>query len=459
MKEQFQFTDKAKLVCYIMMGTGILGVIISLFYGANQHSRLWSNILLNSYYFTGIALGGLFFAAAHQVGYAGWHTLIKRLMTSFSTYIPYMFGFIVLIIIFLFLGKTNLYHHWVHPAADDLIVAEKLPFLRLDFFTLRIFVYFGLWIFFMWWFRRVEIQQDSDGSLSQYQKIKKVAAIFLVVFAVTSSMVSWDLIMSLDPHWYSTLFGWYNFASYMVACLGFMILFIIYLKSKGYLKQVNDNHIHDLGKYMFGFSVFYTYLWFSQYLLIWYGNIPEDTAYYIKRFDVPFFKALFFITLAINFVVPLLVLMTRKSKRTYNTIAFMSVLLIVGHYMDFYLMVMPEPNAAAAHHGGHDDHAMMNSNETVLYAEASGDQTEDHMQADDQEHGNAHSADTHGHHGESAHGHGDKRQTYAALGLIELFIFIGFAGGFIFTVLNNLQKASLIPVNDPYLKESIKHHI
>ena len=142
MTEKFQFSDSAKRVCFILMGVGVLGIILGLFFSGNQHSRLWSNILLNSYYFTGIALGGLFFAAAHQVGYGGWHTLLKRLMTSFSTYIPYMFGFIVLILVFLFLGKTNLYHHWVHPAPDDHIVADKLSYLNLPFFSVRVLVYF-----------------------------------------------------------------------------------------------------------------------------------------------------------------------------------------------------------------------------------------------------------------------------------------------------------------------------
>ncbi|HEX3766918.1 MAG TPA: quinol:cytochrome C oxidoreductase, partial [Puia sp.] len=165
------------------------------------------------------------------------------------------------------------------------------------------------------------------------------AALFIVWFALTvASTVPWLWLMSINAHWFSTMYSWYTFASTFVAGIALITLFVIYLKNKGYLEYVNKEHLHDLGKFQFAFSVFWTYLWFSQFMLIWYANIPEETTYFKPRFEGPY-TGLFYLNLCINFLAPLLIYMRASSKRNYTTVTFMSVALLVGHWVDFYQMV------------------------------------------------------------------------------------------------------------------------
>ncbi|MEC7267904.1 MAG: hypothetical protein VXV82_04720, partial [Bacteroidota bacterium] len=260
--------------------------------------------------------------------------------------------------------------------------------------------------------------------------------------------------------------------------------------------HLDENHLHDLGKYLFGFSVFYTYLWFSQFLLIWYANIPEATIWYTKRMAEPLFKFLFFFTFLINFPLPLLVLMRRDSKRKLKVLGFVAVMMIFGHYLDFYGMVMLEPNAVVEHHddhhgddhdGHHVDHNTDNgdhdSEEVALLSIAEVKQGDDAHHGDDghaeEGHTNeAHSGDHEDHHGEASegamghdehhaedHGHGDGHHaeepatTHAGLGFVELFIFLGFLGSFLFVTFRALDRQDLENVEDPFLKESKHHHI
>jgi hypothetical protein len=167
------------------------------------------------------------------------------------------------------------------------------------------------------------------------------AAMYMIIFALTvMSSIPWFWLMSIDAHWYSTMFSWYTFASSWVAGVSLILIFVVYLKNLGYLELTNEEHIHDLGKFMFAFSVFWTYLWYSQFMLIWYANIPEETIYFKPRFQ-GVYRGIFFLNLIINFLAPLLILMRRGSKRNYTTITLMAVLIIFGHWLDFFQMVHP----------------------------------------------------------------------------------------------------------------------
>ncbi len=485
MTEQFQFTDKLKRNLGIMMLVGAVGLVLAfLCYTDNNHSRFWSNVLVNAYYFTGISLFGMFFVCANQLGYSGWITLIKRIMLSLSGFLVIGGPLLLLICALTWVGGHNLYDHWTH-----MLHAKHMPenfttkaiFLNLPFWSGRIVLYVVLWILFSKLLTKFFGREDlADPKV--YKKSKLLAAAYIVVFAVTESFVSWDMIMSIDPHWYSTLFGWYNFASYGCAGFAFTILLIIFLKSKGHLNQVNENHIHDLGKFLFGFSVFWTYLWFSQFMLQWYANIPEDTIYWTKRFGAGF-KFTIFLALAINFLLPLLVLMTRGAKRNFKVLSFAAVVIIFGHYVDFYNMVMLEPNTpVSAHHEGGEHHAANKSIEQILYAEnhaAATEHKEEAVVADSKPTElESHAAATHsteeashttsaeGHAVDAAHaahpsGHAEEEKvlSYASLGLVELMIFTGFIGAFLFMFFLELAKRPLVPANDPYLQESIKHQI
>lgn len=318
--------------------------------GAEHHfrwqSRIWINLWLNNVYFTGIAVVGVFFVAVQYVAYAGWFTGIKRVAESFGAFLP-VTG--VLMIIYFLLGGHDIFH-WTHEylydpkdARYDELIAGKRGFLNTPFYLFRMVVYFAAWYILYRLLRKESLQEDLTNDLKHYDKSITLSAIFIVIFAVTSSTSAWDWVLSVDTHWFSTMFGWYVFASWFVAGLATITLMVILLKEAGYLSVVNQNHLHDLGKFMFAFSIFWTYIWFAQFLLIYYANIPEESIYYIERLHGygGKYTALFFINILINFLFPFLVLMTRDAKRQTIFLKIVSCTIIVGHWLDFYLMMMP----------------------------------------------------------------------------------------------------------------------
>jgi hypothetical protein len=222
----------------------------------------------------------------------------------------------------------------------DKLIAGKEPYLNKFAWTLRSIIYLSLWVFIAITLRRLSKREDLEGTNHWFMRTKFWSAIFLIIWAVSSSMMAWDWVMSLDPHWYSTLFGWYNFVSLWIASLCTIVLILIYLKRKGYLSELNENHLHDLGKYIFGFSVFWTYLWFSQFMLYWYGNIPEETRWWLDRARTNY-KWIFYANLLINFLFPFLTLLRRDAKRNLNVLTIVASVLILSHWLDFFLMIMP----------------------------------------------------------------------------------------------------------------------
>src|SRR5690606_34506629 len=163
----------------------------------------------------------------------------------------------------------------------------------------------------------------------------------IIIFAVTSSTSAWDWVLSIDTHWFSTMFGWYVFSSWFVSGLAAITLLVVLLKEAGYLKMVNSNHLHDLGKFVFAFSIFWAYIWFSQFLLIYYANIPEESIYFLERLSSDHYSMVFFVNLILNFFFPFLVLMTRDAKRQMIFLKIVCVVVLAGHWLDFYLMVTP----------------------------------------------------------------------------------------------------------------------
>jgi hypothetical protein len=193
------------------------------------------------------------------------------------------------------------------------------------------------------------LAEDNDGSIEHWYTARKLSAIFLIIFAVSSSVSAWDWIMSIDTHWFSTMFGWYMFASWWVTGLSVITLIVVSLKDAGYLKMVNQNHLHDLGKFIFAFSIFWTYIWFGQFLLIYYANIPEETVYFISRMKTAPYSWIFYTNLILNFVLPFLLLMTRDAKRFSSMLKVVCTIVIIGHWFDFYNMVTP---GVMKHDGG-----------------------------------------------------------------------------------------------------------
>ena len=221
---------------------------------------------------------------------------------------------------------------------------KKLIFLKKGWLNVGRFLGTAAIILIVWNYVRFKfvknsIAQDSAEDNAPYKRNFKLAAFFLVFFIVSESIMSWDWIMSVDPHWYSTLFGWYVFASFFVSGITVIAMVTLYLKSKGYLEHVNTSHIHDLAKFMFGISIFWTYLWFSQFMLIWYSNIPEEVTYFVTRIE--HYKLPFFGMLALNFIFPLLILINTDFKRLTWIVVMAGIVILFGHYIDFFNMIMP----------------------------------------------------------------------------------------------------------------------
>lgn len=308
------------------------------------HNRPYSALYVAAFFFMMIALGALAFYAIQFAAQAGWSPLLFRVMEGITYYL--LPGALIVLAIAMFAGDhifVWMNDEMVNPESDkyDKLVAGKSGWLNTTGFFIRGLIFIGGWSLYRFFARKFSLAQDKapEGDKRNFKKSFRIAAAFLVFFIYTESMMSWDWIMSVDPHWFSTLFGWYVFAGMMVCAVTVMAMITIYLKSKGLLPQVNDSHIHDLAKFMFGFSIFWTYLWFSQFMLIWYSNIPEEVTYYVTRindYNLPFFGMI-----AMNFLFPLLLLMNSDYKRIPWFVIMTGVVILAGHYIDVFNMIMP----------------------------------------------------------------------------------------------------------------------
>jgi hypothetical protein len=319
------------------------------------YKRIITTLWMNNIYFVGFGIIGLFFVAIQFAAQAGWSAGLIRVPLAMGYWIP-LAGILTLVLFLTdYLTHGSLFH-WTHhdlyvegPSKDEIISGKAAYFYwPLEggsfpiFFLVRMVLFFGLWYLFFARIKNTMLAEDLDaGNTAYWYKSRSLSTWFLLFFAVSSSVASWDWVMSIDTHWFSTMFGWYMFASWWVSGLAMIILIVAYLKSAGYLKVVNANHLHDLGKFVFAFSIFWTYIWFSQFMLIYYANIPEETTYFLERMDNSPYSWIFYVNLIMNFLLPFLLFMTRDSKRHLATLKLICPLVIVGHWFDFYNMVTP----------------------------------------------------------------------------------------------------------------------
>lgn len=308
-------------------------------------NKPWAALYVACIFIMLISLGALAFYAIQQVAQAGWSPVLFRVMQGVTAYLP-----VGSVIFFILLVLTGMHFNhlfvWMNDGVDvvghenyDKLIAGKTGYLNVPFWLIRAAIFLIGWNLYRFYSRKNCLAQDEANDDTFYKKNFKMSAAFLVFFIVTESIMSWDWIMSVDPHWFSTLFGWYVFASFFVSGITTIALVTLYLKSKGYLEFVNTSHIHDLAKFMFGISVFWTYLWFSQFMLIWYSNIPEEITYFITRiedYNLPFFGMV-----VMNFVFPILILINTDFKRLTWIIVMAGTVILLGHYVDFYNMIMP----------------------------------------------------------------------------------------------------------------------
>jgi hypothetical protein len=311
-------------------------------------NRPWSALYVAAFFFMMIALGVLAFYAIQYASQAGWSPVLFRVMEGITAYLlPGALIVLGIAVASHFIGHNNIFM-WMNPEVVnpesehyDKLIDNKSSFLNITWYIIRGLIFIAGWSLYRYFSRKFSIAQDHAdiNDKSNFKKVFRISAAFLVFFIYTESMMSWDWIMSVDPHWFSTLFGWYVFSSMIVSAITVIALLTIYLKSKKYLEKVNDGHIHDLAKFMFGFSIFWAYLWFSQFMLIWYANIPEEVTYFVTRFEdyqVPFLGMV-----VLNLVFPFLILMNSDYKRIPWFVVMAGIVILCGHYLDVFVMIMP----------------------------------------------------------------------------------------------------------------------
>ncbi len=400
--DQFSVPPRLKSTGMLLLGLGIIALLGGMYTflfssGHTEHdvARFWVVLLQNSVFFLMMAVSSVFILAASSLAQASWIVAYRRVPEAIGANV-WLFGvitFVVLLAIVFGLGNHNPIFHWVHPEGDKILEGKK-AFLNPGMFVGFTAVTIGLWSYFGLKFRNMSLAQEKApvNSTKIYWKVITIGGVFLLVYALTMmSTTPWLWLMSIDAHWYSTMYSWNVFASAFVSGMSLILLWTVYLKNQGNFVLVTKEHMHDLGKFMFAFSIFWTYTWFSQYMLIWYSNIPEETVYYKMRQQGPY-SFLFYAQFVIAFVMPILVLMSAPSKRNYFTIVFMATAIIFGHWLYFYLMAAPGPLGE-----------------------------------------------------------------HFSIGWYEIGILLGFVGIMILSVSKTLSKASLIPQNNPMLKEAIIH--
>jgi hypothetical protein len=351
---EFQITKKAKNVTFGLIAVGLLLTVVGIATGMGDHhfkTRLLTNGLINGFFYFALGLGALFFLALQYATETGWYASVKRVIEAVAGFIPYgmgLFGIVLLTITFM--DGAHIYT-WMDPetVAHDEIIQGKSAYLNKTFFWIRTVVYFLTYFYFLNGFKKRSLEEDRIGGTELHFKNYRQGALFLVFFAVFSSTSSWDWLMSIDVHWFSTLYGWYTFAGMWCSTMVVLVITTLYLKKLGYLKKVNDSHIHDLGKWTFATSFLWSYLWFSQFMLIWYANIGEEVTYYQMRIDN--YKIKYFAMFVINFAFPMLLLMSRDAKRHAGILTLVGLIILAGHWVDVYIMVSAGSLGANAHIG------------------------------------------------------------------------------------------------------------
>ncbi|MCB8994548.1 MAG: quinol:cytochrome C oxidoreductase [Bacteroidales bacterium] len=385
LKLDFKLSMTFKVIAALLI---LVGIGAAAYGFSHDAQRTWANYLLSNYYFFSIAMGGTFFFVIQYISQAGWSSGFKRVPEAMMSWFPFAAVFFLLI----YFGAHSIYH-WSHAeaVAEDALIHHKSPFLNIPFFFARMIVFFTLWIIFSRLLRKFSLKEDEEGGLKWFEKSEFYSKVFIFILALTFSFSAIDWILSIDVHWYSTLFALKNMVSAFLHGASIVILIILILKAKGYFPFINKFHLHDFSRYLFMLAIVYGYFWFSQFMIIWYGNIPEETIYFATRWKTGW-ETLFFLDIILNWAVPFFVLLPIKASRNRIVILVVILFLIIGQYIDLYQQIMPGTTGKLA------------------------------------------------------------------LGFIEAGMILGFAGLFALVVGTALSKAKIVPVNHPYLDESLDHH-
>ncbi len=339
MEKNFTFSATLRIIFYVLMVIGVIAIVVG-FMGDTD--RIWANLLLNNFFFLSLAIGASFFIALQYITQSGWSAAFKRIPESMMAYIPY--SAVIMLVIVLF-GMDSLYS-WVHPEeggfdAHELhIIHNKAAFLNVPFFIVRLVLYFAVWIFFTKMFRKFSLNEDLEGGLTYFKKSEFYSKVYIFSLALTFSLASFDWIMTIDPTWYSTIFSLKNFIAAFYHGSTVIVVIVLIMHYFGYFDFIKEAHWADFSKYVFILSIVWAYFWFSQYLLIWYANIPEETTYYVKRLTGPW-KINFYLNLTLNWLVPFLILLPNFFARKKFILMIVITLVSFGQYTDLFEQIMP----------------------------------------------------------------------------------------------------------------------
>lgn len=341
METKFKLTNTYKIAAFTLIAVGIVSLIISIAQGGD---RLWANMLLNNYYFLSLAIGASFFMAIQYITQSGWSAMFKRVPEAMTAFVPV--AFVLMILMF---GGLHDIFHWTHEeaVAHDPLLQHKEPYLNVTFLAIRFALFFVAWIIMTLLLRKYSTREDIEGGVKYFRKSEKYSRIYIFILAISFSFFTFDWIMSIDAHWYSTLFAVKGFISAFYHGTAVMVLIIILLNRKGYFPELNKSHLLDFSRYVFMLSIIWGYLTFTEFMLIWYGNIPEETMYFVYRFENGY-QELFYLNFFINWFIPFVVLMSRHLDKNRTIIIAVLFILVIGFWIDLYMQIMPGTVGAAA---------------------------------------------------------------------------------------------------------------
>jgi hypothetical protein len=336
---------------------GLVGAVMLGYFNGDDFKRFFYSYLIGYMFFLAIALGGLFFVMLQHCTKAGWSVNVRRVAEWFASSLPLMAILSVPILAAVAMGHDNSLYPWAGPKW----VHEGFKGWWLDrwFFLGRAIVYLLAWSALGVWYWKQSIKQDETGDMEITRKMQYRAPVGLIIFGLTLTFAAWDWVMSLDPVWYSTIFGVYYFAGSTLAIFSTLVLTVRFLQSRGLLTQsVTIEHYHDLGKFLFGFTFFWGYIAFSQFMLQWYGNIPDETEWFIRHGASTMypneFSPMVILLLFGHFLIPFPGLLSRHVKRTPKSLAFWAVWVLVFCWFDIFWLIAPQYDNGVLHLGASD---------------------------------------------------------------------------------------------------------
>lgn len=322
---------------YAALALMAIGAVVIAYGFITQPERAWANLLLNNYYFLSLAIGASFFLAIQHISQSGWSSMFKRVPEAMMAFIPYA-GVIMLL---MFFGMHSVYH-WTHEEAlsTDQLIQHKAPYLNIPFFFVRMVFFFIVWTVMTHLLRKASLEEDEKGGMHYFEKSELLSKIYIFLLAITFSFATFDWVMSIDVHWFSTIFALKNFVAAFYHGAAMITLIVIILHQKGYFPALNQSHLLDFSRYIFMLCIVWGYFTFSQFMLIWYANIPEETEYFASRWHNGF-KVIFYVNFFINWFLPFALLLSQVINKNINIVKAICILLIAGQYIDLYEQIFP----------------------------------------------------------------------------------------------------------------------